>query len=188
MNIASALEVLELTDPFNEDELKKAYRAKALEYHPDRNCETLEAHWNMIELNQAHNLVLASLRQKERHLGSTAENTKEQKDYDLYKQAMTSFRRVHPTAWIKTSEAGLFDRSGNVERLPVTAGVLEALASISSAFSGFSQLVNDFPESIWKADSKAKLTELEKMAKRYRTMFENAKRERMGKASSTKKE
>ena len=175
MNIDESRRLLELPSNFAEDDLKRAYRSKALELHPDRHGATLEAHWSMIELNQAHNLLLAGLRQNDQADNSGARNTKSPQDYDLYKRAMTSFRRIHPSIWIKTSEVGLFDRSGNVEKLPVTEGILEALASMSTAFSLFSQVVNDFPLSPWRADSSDKLAQLEKMATRYKAMLKNTK-------------
>jgi len=48
---------------------------------------------------------------------------------------------------------------------------------MSSAFSLFSQVVNDYPHSQWRFDSAAKLIQLEKMATRYKTMLKNAEQE-----------
>ena len=174
MNWDSASALLGLNGTFQEADVKNAYRSKALELHPDRQGQTLEAHLKMVELNQAHNLILAGLRMKVEARPLPRQRADDERDYGLYKQAMTNFRRVHPSSWIRVSAAGLFDPSVSEAKVPVTEGILEAIASISSAFSLFSRLVNDFPDSKWRADSLEKLGELEKMAARYRTMLKNS--------------
>lgn len=171
MNLEAARALLGLASSSTEDDLKKAYRARALELHPDCQGSSLEAHWEMLELNQAHNLLREEFR---RRSGSRQDPLDSEEDYNVYKRAVGYFQRIHPSIWIKTTEAGLFDRSGNQERIPVTEGILEALGAMNTAFVLFSQVVNDFPRSVWRADASAKLAQLEKMAARYKTMLKNA--------------
>lgn len=50
-------EVLGVGRDANESELKKAYRKKAMQYHPDRNPDNKEAESNFKELNESYEIL-----------------------------------------------------------------------------------------------------------------------------------
>ncbi len=49
--------VLDISKGASQDEIKKAYREKALEYHPDRNPDDTEAEARFKEVNEAHGVL-----------------------------------------------------------------------------------------------------------------------------------
>lgn len=57
MNYEYAKNLLQLSDTFNEEELKKKYRIFALKYHPDKNNNSTESKLKFQEINQAYVLL-----------------------------------------------------------------------------------------------------------------------------------
>ncbi len=49
--------ILEIRKEANKDEIKKAYRALAKKYHPDRNSGDAEAERKFIEVNKAYEIL-----------------------------------------------------------------------------------------------------------------------------------
>jgi DnaJ-class molecular chaperone len=47
------------------EEIKRAYRRTAFQFHPDRNCETEEAHEKMEEINEAYAVLSDPIKRRE---------------------------------------------------------------------------------------------------------------------------
>jgi len=60
MDYKTACEVLQLSHPFERDELKQQYRLNALRYHPDKNADSLDATKKFQEINEAYTYLLKS--------------------------------------------------------------------------------------------------------------------------------
>lgn len=60
MNYKTACEVLQLSHPFEREELKQQYRLNALRYHPDKNKDSPDATKKFQEINEAYNYLLRS--------------------------------------------------------------------------------------------------------------------------------
>ena len=76
MDYKKACKLLELKHKFNEQELKKAYYKKALQYHPDKNSQTEEKLkrdevQGKQQANHTHHAVGKKVRQTIQELGGT---------------------------------------------------------------------------------------------------------------------
>ena len=57
MNLLEALEVLELSDDYTPEMLKKNYKSMAMKYHPDKNNEP-DANDKFLKVSQAYEFLL----------------------------------------------------------------------------------------------------------------------------------
>lgn len=170
MTIVEARHVLRLNISFTESELRNAYRLKSKEFHPDIACDQSIAHLQMIEINQAYNL----LRSKFTDLSLNHQTIRSVKsDYELYRRGIDVFERIHPSEWIRVTKNGLFDPSAIEQRLESNDAYQAATLRISEAYQIFSELINNYPNSMWVVDSCDKLKMLDKMIVRYKKMMEN---------------
>jgi len=165
--------ILGLPDTYTKEELKKAYHSKAKEFHPDKNENKLQNHLAMIRLNQAY----TNLKSQHSPIVETDEIITEDQVYNIYKKGIELFQSIHPSKWKRTANGNIFSPDA-IETDENAAMIIEKLLeSMSSAYHCFSQVVNEYSFSCWAADSKSKLTDLEKMTHRYIKILNSYKRE-----------
>jgi curved DNA-binding protein CbpA len=199
MTEAEALSILALSPRYTMDQLKAAYRRAAKESHPDlvftsesasasafesRVAEGEAGHLRMIEVNQAYNLLRSALARASAGQGEAALANRSpplrpgtaaqpKADYQVYKRGVELFDRIHPSAWVQVGKAGLFDPNALREKQREADAFRQALAWIAQAYRLFSELIADYPDSIWVADAEDRLKSLEKMLILYKKMAAN---------------
>ena len=57
MNKIEACKILNLTNDFTQDQLKKQYHINALKWHPDKNCNSKESTEKFQKITEAHNYL-----------------------------------------------------------------------------------------------------------------------------------
>lgn len=159
-----ALEVLGLEPGYTDEDLKQAFREKARLVHPDANPSS-EAHWQMIQVNQAYNALKARGRGGAPTLPRSA--VKGDPAYVPYKKAIELFQSIHPSGWVKVSESALFNPAGTGSKGNEAEVLRGMLGRIQQSYALFSTVVNDHPGSAWAADAAAKLRALDRMAPLY---------------------
>jgi len=162
--------LLGLNFSFSDFELRTAYHLKAKETHPDISSDESLAHLHMIEINQAYNLLRSTLGQT---ISSPQTNKPLKSDYELYRSGVSVYERIHPSEWVKVTKTGLFDPSVLEQKVESSVAFQMATKRIGEAYQIFSELINEFPNSIWAIDSRDKLKSLDKMLIRYKKMVKN---------------
>ena len=99
------LQVLGLNEMFTREELKKAFRKKAVRFHPDRNSDNLDSHLAMIRLNRAYANLLETLNDK---APATAAKQNDDPAYSIYREGIARFQSIHPSKWKSVSMKGTF--------------------------------------------------------------------------------
>lgn len=159
--------ILGLKNDFSYNDLKKAFRQKALHFHPDKNDNCLKSHLAMIRVNQAYSNLLKILSNKTITKPLHKENKNIDHAYEFYKSGITKFQEIHPSKWKTYKKDGLFnpDAIKTHEQAPL---IIESLITkMSEAYHSFSIVVNEYETSEWHSDSLQKMKELEKMTARY---------------------
>lgn len=168
------IQILGLNESFSHEELKKAYREKSKELHPDKNKDTLKSHLAMIKLNQAYSNLQKQL--KEKPLLKMEKQTKDLA-YSIYKDGIQKFQNIHPSKWKSYSIDGLFD-PGAINTHSETPSIIQSLITeMAKAYHSFSLIINEYVNSPWFADSMNKMKEIEKMTQRYMKIKESYKLE-----------
>ncbi len=167
------LQVLGLSGDFTIITLKKAFRQKSKQFHPDRNNDNLKSHLAMIRVNQAYSNLMKTLNEK-----NSKDNTEKSFDpYSIYKEGIMRFQSIHPSRWKTISKTALFNADA-VETHPETTGILRVLINdMAKAYHSFSIIANEYPASCWAQDAENKLREIEKMTERYRKILDSYQRE-----------
>ncbi len=164
-------EILGLGEHFTGEELKRAYRSRCKQIHPDRNGDTLKSHLAMIRLNRAYDSLLAEAMVP----APQAPSPPADEAYPLYREGVTLYQAIHPSRWKSVTRRGLFDPSA-VETSPETAAILEDLmGNMARAYRCFSRVVREYPRSPWGEDSLRKIREIEKMTLRYERIRDSYK-------------
>ena len=167
-------QILGLKESFSHDELKKAYREKSKQFHPDKNKDNLNSHLAMIRLNQAYSNLLkrsetAPPKKEEPRGGDIA--------YTIYKEGISKFQSIHPAKWKTYSKDGLFDPNA-VTTHPETPSIIQAMITkMAEAYHSFSIIINEHENSPWYSDSLRKMREIEKMTQRYMKIKESYEQE-----------
>ncbi|HRW25772.1 MAG TPA: DnaJ domain-containing protein [Spirochaetia bacterium] len=170
MTLAEARRILRLATRFSDTELRDAYRVIVKEFHPDIARDKAMAHLHMIEINQAYNLLRRdrTVPSHTRGNGGSASG-----DYELYRSGIDVLRRIHPSEWLRVSKDGLFDPAA-IERLAEDRDAFQAaIQRTGEAYRIFSELIRDYPGSMWAPDARDKLKTLDTMIIRYKKMMEN---------------
>lgn len=88
MSKALAYQVLGLTHEVSKEEIKRAYRKMALQYHPDRNTSK-EAAAKFIEINQAYDMLMQDHTDYQLYLEMLRQQYQKQAEADrIYKQRL----------------------------------------------------------------------------------------------------
>lgn len=88
MSKALAYQVLGLTHEVSKEEIKRAYRKLALQYHPDRNTSK-EAPAKFIEINQAYDMLMQDHTDYQLYLEMLRQQYQKQAEADrIYKQRL----------------------------------------------------------------------------------------------------
>ena len=163
-------QVLGLDNSFTYEELKKAFRKKSKQFHPDINKDTLNSHMAMIRLNQAYSNLLKTI---DKTSGNNSVSPAKDNAYSVYKEGINRFQNIHPSKWKTFSKKGLFD-SGAVKTNSDTPSVIQTLITeMAEAYHSFSTIVNEYENSPWYTDSLDKMCEIERMTKRYMKIKES---------------
>ncbi|MBN1639296.1 MAG: J domain-containing protein [Ignavibacteriales bacterium] len=168
------IQILGINESFSREELKKAYREKSKELHPDKSKDTLKSHLAMIRLNQAYSNLQKQLKEKPQ-----LKKEKQTKDlaYSIYKNGIQKFQNIHPSKWKSYSIDGLFDPSA-INTHSETPSIIQSLITeMSEAYRSFSIIINEYVNSPWYADSMSKMKEIEKLTLRYIKIKESYERE-----------
>ena len=153
-----------LNETFSFEELRRAFRQRSKQYHPDKNPDNLNSHLAMIRLNQAYSNLQKQIKEK-----PVLNNQTLTKDiaYSIYKEGIQKFQSIHPSKWKSYSIDGLFDPS-RIKTHSETPTIIQSLITkMAEAYHCFSTVVNEYERSPWYSDSIKKMKEIEKMTHRY---------------------
>ena len=157
------LQVLGIDADYTRDDLKKAFRLKSKQFHPDKNDDSLNSHLIMIRVNQAYSNLL----EKAKDPPVAAEPGDKDEAYTVYKDGIKKFQDIHPSKWKQLNKDGLFN-AGAIETDAEAPVIIKSLIDkMAEVYLSFSVIVNEYPQSCWYADSYLKLKEIEKMTIRY---------------------
>ncbi len=168
------IQILGLNESFSYEELKKAFRKKSKQLHPDRNQDNLKSHLAMISLNQAYSNLQKQLKEK-----PFLKEEKKTKDlaYSIYKNGIQKFQSIHPSKWKSYSMAGLFDPSA-INTHSETPSIIQSLITeMAEAYHSFSIIISEHENTPWYSDSISKMKEIEKLTLRYIRIKESYERE-----------
>ena len=164
------VEILGLGEHFSHQELKKAFRKKSMQYHPDKNQDNLSSHLAMIRLNRAYSNLQKQVQQES---VPEREETANDPAYSIYKEGIKKFQSIHPSRWKSFSLDGLFD-PGAVDTHSETPLIIQSLiTAMAEAYHSFSTIINEHETSPWFSDSLEKIKEIEKMTQRYMKIKES---------------
>ena len=168
------IQILGLNESFSYEELKKAFRIKSKQLHPDKNQDNLKSHLAMIRLNQAYSNLQMQL--KEIPLYSEEKKIKDLA-YSIYKKGIQQFQNIHPSKWKSYSIDGLFDSSA-VNTHSETPSIIQSLITeMAEAYHCFSIIINEYENTPWYSDSMNKKKEIEKLTLRYIKIKESYEKE-----------
>lgn len=154
--------ILGLGEQFSYEELKKAFREKSKQFHPDKNSDNMNSHLSMIRVNQAYANLLQAINDK-----PVQNQNRDDKAYTFYKEGIDKFQSIHPSKWKRIIKNDIFNAHA-IETNPDTIEILKDLINLmSEAYYSFSIVVNEYSDSCWVEDAKLKLKEIEKMTVRY---------------------
>lgn len=187
-------EQLELTRSASEEEIRKAYRKKVRENHPDLFTDEQEKEYKkekMILLNEAYKLLLNACKSEEKESEpitindllssikpfdntipvSDSKTIAKHKDesYVYYKQGFVHFSNaVNGIMRIKQrSKSITANDSSSLKRFN------ESLKYLQQSERYFNRVVTDFKDSIWYKDSMFKLRKIDRFYQLYKIIIKN---------------
>ena len=186
-------DILGVTDSATQEQIKQAYRKLVMENHPDRFPSEKKALQELttITLTEAYTALMSALTMREEHPQPRAAATRENRappasgpgltahrdpSYAYYKQGFINFSlAIHGIAEINRKIA-----AGRVphftRRYTAAEDIAGSLGFLRAAYGYFSRVVEDHPDSVWSADSRAKLRRIDRFTLIYRRILENLKR------------
>jgi len=186
-------EILGVTETATQEQIKQAYRRLVMENHPDRFPSEKKALQELttITLTEAYTALMSALTMREEHAPAHAPAKPEGRSpppagpgltahrdpsYAYYKQGFINFSlAIHGIAEINRKIA-----AGRVphftRRYTAAEDIAGSLGFLQAAYGYFSRVVEDHPDSVWSADSRAKLRRIDRFTLIYRRILENLKR------------
>jgi hypothetical protein len=186
-------DILGVTGNATQDQIKQAYRRLVMENHPDRFPSEKKALQELttITLTEAYTALMSSLTMREDHAPPHPTARRESRSpqasgpglaahrdpsYAYYKQGFINFSlAIHGIAEINRKIA-----AGRVphftRRYTAAEDIAGSLGFLQAAYGYFSRVVEDHPDSVWSADSRAKLRRIDRFTLIYRRILENLKR------------
>ncbi|HYW83057.1 MAG TPA: DnaJ domain-containing protein [Spirochaetia bacterium] len=190
-------DILGVTETATQEQIKQAYRKLVMENHPDRFPSEKKALQELttITLTEAYTALMSALTLREEHEPAHAPAHAPAKpesrsappsgpgltahrdpSYAYYKQGFINFSlAIHGIAEINRKIA-----AGRVphftRRYTAAEDIAGSLGFLQAAYGYFSRVVEDHPDSVWSADSRAKLRRIDRFTLIYRRILENLKR------------
>lgn len=169
--------ILKPDESFSSDQIKGIYRKLVKENHPDLFPEEKRREQNLIlmEINEAY-LIVLSKTDKNTNSSFKASDTlsnfrdltpHQNPDYAYYR---TAFRLYQEGQFVfNSSRYSLknLKKTFDTDTHSILKTARKALNLYILSFRYFSKIVNEYPESIWKADSLEKLDYIIKLNERY---------------------
>ena len=167
------------------EQIRAAYRRRVKETHPDaaREGDAFRNHLLFIQITKAYERLLGA---KERAPCRTpAESTPSDgkkamvrhKDpaYAHYKAGMSHFMKIHPSQWKQATQRQLETPIPGDERdqLDMKEKVMALARLFPNAYYHFSMVVNEYPDSEWAFDARAKMKVIEERTERYGRIIES---------------
>jgi len=183
--------------------IKKAYRARVKQLHPDttENEKLINNHFLLVEVCKAYQRLLSSAPKDSReniknesssatvsarafstsHAGMnqsmTSQSVAKHSDpaYVYYKSGITIFNKIHPNEWKKEERSVIATEIGTDEKEQREAQqrVIDLVSLFPKAYYHFSVVANEYPESVWVADSIEKMALIEARMIRYKKIIES---------------
>ena len=186
-------DILGVTETATQGQIKQAYRRLVMENHPDRFPSEKKALQELttITLTEAYTALMGALTMREEHTPAHAPAKPESRSpprsgpgltahrdpsYAYYKQGFINFSlAIHGIAEINRKIA-----AGRVphftRRYTAAEDIAGSLGFLQAAYGYFSRVVEDHPDSVWSADSRAKLRRIDRFTLIYQRILENLKR------------
>jgi len=181
--------------------IKKAYRSRVKQLHPDttENEKLINNHFLLVEVCKAYQRLLSAA-PKDRQAGvkrdapsrsvpvsavsragmsPSATNRAVAKHVDpayaYYKSGITIFNKIHPNEWKKEERSVIATEIGTDEKEQREAQqrVIDLVSLFPKAYYYFSVVANEYPESVWAADSIEKMKLIEARMIRYKKIIES---------------
>jgi hypothetical protein len=181
----SDFELLGIPETQDGTVIKNAYRRRVKEIHPDIAGKTdpLKNHLLFIQINHAYKRLLNQTKsnRENRVRVDRAATTKNavtvHKDpaYVFYKTGMKYFMQIHPSQWNLETQRRLNTPIPGKEQdqEKIRAKVRELARSFPKAYYYFSMVAHEYPDSLWAADSQAKMTVIEERTLRYKKIIDS---------------
>ena len=99
-------EVLGVSKTASDEEIKKAYRAKALQYHPDKNQGNAAAEEMFKKINEAYSVLSDSKKRTDYDIGGTASQ-----QYQAYTQRYARQNPFTSNPFAEDDDDTMFDKS-----------------------------------------------------------------------------
>ena len=174
-------EILGITGELTFSKLKKAYRSRVKELHPDINQDNdVElAHQRMVSTIKAYEILLRKLEDSRDTGGNHEAGPGEDSEYALYKRGIQLFQSVHPSKWTRMTFESLFVRSDYQDADPAETAEIVArlMGNLGEAKYHFNRLIHKHAGSRWEIDARDKIRQIDGMTARYHRIIESYRKE-----------